>query len=139
MISLVSEYTDGKGRHARGWLFFDAECRFCTRVVKAIAPSLEKRGLAIAPLQDPRVGALLGMSRDELMREMRLLMSDGSHSGGADAAVALALEIWWLRPLEWVAKLPGMMNVLRTGYHWVAATRSCKAEQCAADEVSPKH
>ncbi len=27
MISLVSEYTDGKGRHARGWLFFDAECK----------------------------------------------------------------------------------------------------------------
>ncbi len=32
MISLVSEYTDGKGRHARGWLFFDAECKFCTRI-----------------------------------------------------------------------------------------------------------
>src|SRR5712672_2168387 len=28
MISLASEFTDGKGRHARGWLFFDAECGF---------------------------------------------------------------------------------------------------------------
>ena len=32
MISLASEYTDGKGRHAKGWLFFDADCAFCTRI-----------------------------------------------------------------------------------------------------------
>ncbi len=70
MISLVSEYTDGKGRHARGWLFFDAECRFCTLIARWLAPILEKRGMALAPLQDPRVGALLGLSREELMREM---------------------------------------------------------------------
>ena len=40
MISLVSEYTDGKGRHARGWLFFDAECKFCTRIARWLAPIL---------------------------------------------------------------------------------------------------
>ena len=44
MISLVSEYTDGKGRHARGWLFFDAECKFCTRIARWLAPILERRG-----------------------------------------------------------------------------------------------
>ena len=106
MISLVSEYTDGKGRHARGWFFFDAECRFCTRIARWLAPILERRGLALAPLQDPRVGALLGLSRNELMREMQLLLSDGSRYGGADAAVALAHEIWWGRPLLWVSRIP---------------------------------
>jgi predicted DCC family thiol-disulfide oxidoreductase YuxK len=82
MISLVSEYTDGKGRHARGWLFFDAECRFCTRIARWIAPILERRGMALAPLQDPRVGALLGMPREELLFEMRFLLSDGSGNDG---------------------------------------------------------
>ena len=62
MISLASEFTDGKGRHARGWLFFDAECRFCTRIARWLAPILQRRGLAVAPLQDVRVGALLGLS-----------------------------------------------------------------------------
>jgi predicted DCC family thiol-disulfide oxidoreductase YuxK len=127
MISLVSEYTDGKGRHARGWLFWDAECKFCTRIARWLAPILQKRGLELAPLQDPRVGALLGMTRDELMYEMRLLLSDGSHYGGADAAVALAHEIWWWRPLVWISKIPGMMEVLRKGYRWVAANRKCAA------------
>ena len=81
MISLTSEFTDGKGRHARGWLFFDAECAFCTRIARWLAPILERRGLAVAPLQDPRVGALLGMSREELLREIRLLLSDGGSLG----------------------------------------------------------
>ena len=130
MISLVSEWTDGKGRHARGWLFFDAECAFCTRIARWLAPSLERRGLALAPLQDPRVGALLGMSRRELLREMRLLMTDGTQVGGADACVALAHEIWWARPLVWLARIPGAMDLLRFGYAWVAARRQCSAARC---------
>src|SRR5437879_13730178 len=103
MISLVSEYTDGKGRHARGWLFFDAECRFCTRIARWIAPILERRGMSLAPLQDPRVGALLGMPREELMREMQFLLRDGSRFGGGDAAVAVAWGGW--RDGGWVLVL----------------------------------
>jgi predicted DCC family thiol-disulfide oxidoreductase YuxK len=136
MISLVSEYTDGKGRHARGWLFFDAECKFCTRIARWLAPILEKRGLALAPLQDPRVGALLGLSGMELMREMRYVLSDGSQYGGADAAVALAHEIWWGRPLIWISRIPGMMEILRKGYLWIAAQRSCAAVTCPASPES---
>ena len=99
MISLVNEYTDGKGRHARGWLFFDADCKFCTRIARWLAPILERRKLGVAPLQDPRVTALLGLTPHELLREIRFLHCDGHHSGGADAVVELAEEIWWWRPL----------------------------------------
>jgi predicted DCC family thiol-disulfide oxidoreductase YuxK len=130
MISLASEFTDGKGRHARGWLFFDAECGFCTRIVRWLAPILQRRGLGVAPLQDPRVGPLLGLSHAELMYEMQFLLADGTRFGGADAAVALAREIWWGRPLVWVSKIPGVMGWLRSGYRWIAAKRQCAAEGC---------
>jgi predicted DCC family thiol-disulfide oxidoreductase YuxK len=136
MISLTSEFTDGKGRHARGWLFFDAECKFCTRIARWLAPILERRGLALAPLQDPRVGVLLGLPRADLMREMRFLLSDGSQSGGADAAVALAREIWWARPLVWMSIIPGMIDLLRGGYRWIAARRSCAATTCPSEATS---
>jgi len=136
MISLASEYTDGKGRHARGWLFFDAECGFCTRFARRVAPILKRRGLAVAPLQDPRVGALLGMSREELLRELRFLLADGTQYGGADAMIAVAREIWWGQPLVWFAKIPGMRDLLHAGYRWVAGQRSCAAANCAAPEVS---
>ncbi|MGC1414129.1 MAG: DCC1-like thiol-disulfide oxidoreductase family protein [Candidatus Acidiferrum sp.] len=136
MISLASEFTEGKGRHARGWLFFDAECAFCTRIARWLAPILERRGLAVAPLQDSRVGVLLGMSREELLREMRLLLSDGQRFGGADVAVALAREIWWALPLAWLARIPGIMEVLRSGYRHVAIHRSCAAHACPAPEAT---
>ena len=85
MISLTSDFTDGKGRHARGWLFFDAECRFCTRTARWLLPILQRRGLAVAPLQDPRVGALLGLTQAELLRELRLRISESIAVQGFDA------------------------------------------------------
>jgi len=137
MISLADEYTDGKGRHARGWLFFDAECGFCTRFARSMAPILTRRGMAVAPLQDPRVGALLGIGREEeLLRELRFLAPDGTQYGGADAIVALAREIAWARPMVWISKIPRAMPVLRAGYRWVAEQRSCAAAQCSV-AVSP--
>src|ERR1700737_4132005 len=133
MISLASEFTDGKGIHARGWLFYDGDCEFCTRIARFLAPALRRRGLALAPLQDPRVGVLLGMSRQELLREMRFLLSDGTHYGGADAAVAMSHEIWWARPLVWLASLPGAMKLLRLGYRTIAENRNCKSVTCTTE------
>jgi predicted DCC family thiol-disulfide oxidoreductase YuxK len=130
MISLASEWTDGKGRHARGWLFYDAECAFCTRFAHWIAPILACRGMAVAPLQDSRVAALLGLSHEDLLREMRVLFADGRQYGGADACLALAQEIWWARPLVWLARIPGVLDAMRRGYHSFAARRSCAAEAC---------
>jgi predicted DCC family thiol-disulfide oxidoreductase YuxK len=138
MISLADEYTDGKGRHAKGWLFFDAECVFCTRLARWIAPILSRRGMAVAPLQDPRVGALLGMNREHLLRELRFLLSDGKQYGGADAVVAVAREIWWAHPLVWFAKFPGAMSLLHSGYRWVAAQRRCAAANQAECAVRRK-
>ena len=138
MISLANEYTDGKGRHAKGWLFFDADCRFCIRLARWIAPILAHRGMAVAPLQDPRVGALLGMNRESLLMELRFLLSDGKQYGGADAVVAVAREIWWAHPLAWFAKLPGVMKLLHSGYRWVATQRSCAATNHTECAVPPK-
>jgi predicted DCC family thiol-disulfide oxidoreductase YuxK len=136
MISLTNEYTDGKGRHAKGWLFFDAECDFCTRLARWIAPTLQTRGMGLAPLQDARVAILLGLPRHELLRELRFLHSDGKQYGGADAVLAVAREIWWARPLVWFSKIPKSMNLLHAGYRWVAQQRSCTAAHCPATEPS---
>ncbi|HUK31137.1 MAG TPA: DUF393 domain-containing protein [Candidatus Acidoferrum sp.] len=153
MISLTSEFTDAKGRHARGWLFYDRDCRFCTRTAMWLAPALTRRGIAIAPLQDPRVGSLLGLSREDLLVEMRVLLADGAahgrqinggqvagtQFGGADAVIALAREIWWARPFLWFSKLPGGMRVLDAGYRWVASHRKCAATKTSAAQCSTRN
>ncbi|MBZ5548865.1 MAG: DUF393 domain-containing protein [Acidobacteriia bacterium] len=139
MISLASDMTDRKGRHARGWLFFDAECAFCTGIARWLVGPMKRRGLAVAPLQDPRVGTLLGLSPEELLRAIRLVLTDGTHYVGAGAVLAVAGELWWAQPLVWVAKLPGMMSVTRAGYRWVAQRRRCPAERCTMDQVASRN
>lgn len=128
MISLASEMTDRKGRHARGWLFFDAECEFCTRTAAWLSPVMRRRGLDMAPLQDPRVGALLGLSRKELRRTIRLVMADGTQHLGADVVLAVANELEWAWPLQWMVKIPGILPAMRVVYQWVARRRRCPAE-----------
>ena len=136
MLSLSNDYTDTKGRHAKGFLFFDADCVFCTKIARNLQPILARRNLAVAPLQDPRVATLLGLSHENLMREMHLLMSDGTRYGGADAVVALARQIWWARPLLWLSKVPGVTPLLRAGYRHIAANRNCSSITCAAHPPS---
>jgi len=136
MISLANEYTDGKGRHAKGWLFYDAECVFCTRIARLVVKPLHRRRIGVAPLQDPRVASLLGMSREELLRELRFLDAGGSLHGGAKALLALAREIAWARPVLWLSRVPGMDALLDAGYRWVAAQRNCQSVQCSMADVS---
>jgi predicted DCC family thiol-disulfide oxidoreductase YuxK len=131
MIFLTDNYTDHKGPHAKGWLFYDADCNFCTKIAHWVAPILNKRGLAVAPLQDPRVGPLLGLSQNELLSELRFLLSDGQQFGGAAAIIAVSNQVWYARPLVWLSKFPGMMRLLDAAYRWVAAQRNCANERCA--------
>ena len=128
MISLISEMTDAKGRRARvGWVFFDADCSFCTALTRRFRRVLEPRGYGLAALQDPRVPQLLGLPSGQLLLEMRVLSQEGKQIGGADAFVFLAREIWWAWPLYALAQVPGMKRILRAGYGWVAARRNCAA------------
>jgi predicted DCC family thiol-disulfide oxidoreductase YuxK len=93
----------------------------------------------VAPLQDPRVAALLGLSPEELLRALRFVLSDGSYHSGADAVLAVARELWWARPLVWLAKAPGMMPLIRAGYTWVARRRKCAAEQGGRESIWQRH
>src|SRR5260370_41220794 len=106
MIPRADEYTEGKGRHAKGWLFFDAECAFCTRSARWISPILNRRGMAVAPLQDPRVGALLGVNRELFLRELRFLLSHGKQYGGGRARLPVAPPNLGGGPPVWTAKTP---------------------------------
>ncbi len=138
MISLISEMTDSKGRRARaGWVFFDADCSFCTALARRFRRVLEPRGYGLAALQDPRVQQLLALPSGQLLLEMRVLTQEGKQIGGADAFVFLAREVWWAWPLYALAQVPGMKRILRAGYGWVAARRNCAAGACARSDRLP--
>lgn len=62
---------------------------------------------------------------------MRVLTRDGCVFGGADAVIFLARQVWWMRPLAWIARLPGATAVLRSLYRRVAARRHCAVRRAA--------
>ncbi|HET7208315.1 MAG TPA: DUF393 domain-containing protein [Terriglobales bacterium] len=138
MISLASEMTDGKGRHARGWLFFDADCQFCTRIARCLQRPMKRQGLALAPLQDPRVAALLGIPPHELLRAIRFVSDEGKHYAGADALLAVMRELPWSRPFVWLARIPGVLWLMRFAYQWIAEHRNCHAPICSLDNAGSR-
>jgi predicted DCC family thiol-disulfide oxidoreductase YuxK len=127
MISLISEITDRKGRRAAEWVFYDGECELCQSLARRFGSTLQKRGFGLAPLQDPRVAALLGLAPSQLLQEMRVLTGEGQVLGGAQAVTFLAGRIWWAWPVHAAAKLPGMQPLLRVVYRWVADHRHCSS------------
>ena len=131
MISLSSEITDAKGSRARGWVFFDRDCRVCTSLARRFQRPLAARGFALAALQDPRAQALLNLPPADLLRKMRVATTDGEIYGGAAAIVYLARQIWWAWPLYAAAKLPGVMRRLDAGYRWFADHRTCSNGACS--------
>lgn len=139
MISLSSEITDTKGRHAaRGWVCFDRDCSICTSLARRFRRTLETRGFGLAALQDPRVQALLALPTEDLLREMRVATGDGEIYGGADAIVFLARQIWWAWPLYAAAKLPGVPRILNACYRWFADHRTCLSGECSISRKSSR-
>ncbi len=107
-----------------GKVLYDGDCGMCTALAARLGPLLARRGYAFVSLE-------------EESDEMRVLPEDGRPLGGADAVVFLASLYWWALPFVWAAKLPGAMSVLRAGYRWVAARRSCRHGACRLPASRP--
>ncbi len=125
MNSVFTEFSDSSAAQFRGWLFYDGHCRFCTRWARTLEPTLLARGVHVAALQDVWVQPMLGLSRAELLRAVRVWTPDGAQTTGADAILFLAEFVPWLRPLRWIARFRWGRNLLGGWYGRMAARRHC--------------
>ena len=100
-------------------VLYDDACGMCLRTVARLRPLLEPRGFRFDAFP-------AGVEKIE----MKLMQPDGQVIGGADAVVAMARAVWWLRPLTFLTRLPGVMPLLRRAYRKVAANRHCISGAC---------
>jgi predicted DCC family thiol-disulfide oxidoreductase YuxK len=126
-------------KNERGWVLFDAQCLLCTRLAHRCGPLLKRYGFALLPLQTPWVRESLAKCDADLLSEMRLLTPQGVIYGGADALAALARQIWWARPLYWLARLPLVRAALQKAYAWIARHRSCLGGRCKIGTASRRY
>ncbi len=111
-------------------MLYDGDCAFCVRWLHFWSPVLRRRGFEIDTLQAEWVPDSLGMTRDEILRDIRLLSVGGATYAGADVYLYIARRIWWAWPLGFVFSLPGFNPLIWAGYRWFAANRHCISGQC---------
>jgi predicted DCC family thiol-disulfide oxidoreductase YuxK len=116
----------------RGWIFYDADCRYCTAAAQRFKGLFARRGFHFTPLQTSWAQKRLGLTPGAPLREIRVLTQDRRDLGGADAVIFLAGQIWWSKPLGLLGQLPGIYRAVDRAYHWIAAHRGCTHIACHA-------
>jgi predicted DCC family thiol-disulfide oxidoreductase YuxK len=128
---VTTEITDYSGnRLPLGWILYDGDCPLCIHLAQHYGPALRRRHWELLPLQTPWVQERLGLSREALLNEMRVLMPDGQSFGGAEAVVRIARRFWWGWPLWMISQLPGTTAMLKVIYAQVAAHRHLLKVTC---------
>ena len=119
-----------KDAGVRGWVFYDAECRFCVRGMKRWGGLFARRGFQWLPLQTPGTAARLGVTDAQLFEEMWVQRANGRVFSGVNAWSELMRSVWWLWPLGVVLGLPGINTIARAVYRWIARNRYCLGGSC---------
>jgi predicted DCC family thiol-disulfide oxidoreductase YuxK len=136
---MTTEITDTTVKTPAGWIFFDAECRFCVASRRRWGRTFERRGFVWVPLQTPGTAARLGVAPDRLMAEMWLLPAGAPPLSGVSAWIGLMRHVWWLRPLALVLELPGIKCLAGGVYRWIARHRHCIGGQCRIPQRQLRH
>ena len=117
----------------RGWILYDDSCGFCRRWVPFWEGALRRRGFDVAPLQADWVRAKLQLGEMELLRDLRLLLRDGSQICGADVYRYATRRIWWAWPVYVLSVTPGLRSVFDWGYRTFATNRFRVSNACGLD------
>jgi len=118
------------GLGSRGAILYDGQCGFCSRWVRYWAATLERRGFAIASLDEPWVSDKINLARQELLSDIRLLTPDGQLISGANVYLFVTRKIWWAWPFSALFSLPGFNRLIHVGYRWFARNRHHISHAC---------
>jgi predicted DCC family thiol-disulfide oxidoreductase YuxK len=113
-----------------GWVLYDDACGFCRRWIPFWAGTLQKRGFGISPLQSEWVVHRLNVSPEDLLYDLRLLLSDGTELSGANVYRYLMQRIWWAYPIYLLSVAPVLHKVFDWGYRTFADNRYHVSHAC---------
>jgi predicted DCC family thiol-disulfide oxidoreductase YuxK len=128
----------GEGKRSENWeawVLYDGDCGFCSRWVGFWRPTLERRGITIAALQEPWVVERLQLPISNLLADIVLLSRSGALVSGANVYLQVTRRIWWAWPFYAVFSLPGFNRLIHIGYRWFARNRYCVSRACRLDQA----
>jgi predicted DCC family thiol-disulfide oxidoreductase YuxK len=118
------------GEPPAGWVLYDADCGVCSRWVPSWEPTLQRRGLAIAPLQSPWVQERTGLPPADLLSDIRLLQPSGRLLSGPEVYRYMMRRIWWTYPLYLLSNVPGLSQLFDWAYRTFARHRMRISASC---------
>lgn len=104
-------------------VFFDADCGFCAHSAAVLRRLDSKHRLALAPLQRAAEVVPDAPDIDRLLASMHVRDRAGEWRVGGAAWLRTADEIPLLRPLAFLARLPGLRALVEPAYSLVARNR----------------
>jgi predicted DCC family thiol-disulfide oxidoreductase YuxK len=114
----------------QAWVLYDNQCGFCSRWVEFWGPTLAKRDIGIAGLQEAWVVERLHLTEPELLHDIRLMTKEGGVISGADVYLYVTRRIWWAWPFYAIFSVPGLNQLLHSGYRWFALNRHRISTTC---------
>jgi predicted DCC family thiol-disulfide oxidoreductase YuxK len=120
-----------------GWLLYDDSCGFCRGVIGLGKPLLLRLGYDYAPLQSDWVHGHFGMPSSELLRDVRLLLPNGSNFVGADVYRHIMQRLWWAYPIYLLSCLPSMRQLFDLLYRMIASNRQLVSKACRLNSPKP--
>lgn len=114
----------------RQWVLYDGSCPICKRWIGRIRGPLTRHGFELAPQQSDFGREVLKLQSGQTAAEVKVLTPELKLIGGIDALVVISRFVWWMRPLSWIARIPGAMRILRPFYAWIAKHRYCFGGVC---------
>ncbi|WP_211250989.1 thiol-disulfide oxidoreductase DCC family protein [Phycicoccus jejuensis] len=105
-------------------LLFDGDCAFCSSSVRLLLRLRRSPAdYAVEPWQQVDLGPL-GVTEQACTEAVQWVAADGRVSSAQDAvARALLASRPWVRPLGALVLVPGVRQVARAIYFWVARNR----------------
>jgi predicted DCC family thiol-disulfide oxidoreductase YuxK len=105
-------------------VLFDGWCGVCTRCIGWVRARDRAGRVSSLPNQTPGLKERLGLSRDEVNRQVWAITRDGGACGGAAACAAVLRElggVW--RALAMLYEVPGLRWCADRFYAWFALRR----------------
>lgn len=120
-----------------GWVLYDGTCGFCSQFVPRWSATFTRLGLVAVPLQEPWVAERARVPPEELMRDVCILIADGTLIRGADAYRWVLRRRWWGLPFWLLAAIPPTRWLFDLGYRVFARNRHRVSQVCRLRPAVP--
>ncbi|SRR5579875_1139172 len=110
---------------------YDGECPFCIRQIDRFKRWDKKGALQYVPRQQEGLEERFPvLAQGDFNAGMRFIGTDGNVAVGADAVYEICKALPAFGAFAWIYRIPGINQLARAAYAWVAANRMKLAGQC---------